>query len=91
MTPGQQIESELDRISAQLLAAETTAEQYRQLYAAQQALIWARNSALAASPFDVVMGRKVIAPILGGVPILVDQASGEPHPDPRWLDSGIAA
>lgn len=55
----QRIESERERISAELLRmlneglGET--EQYKQLYAAQQALAWADNPDAARSPYDMIM------------------------------------
>jgi hypothetical protein len=49
------IGEERERISKALLDPATTAGQYAQLYAAQQALGWADNPEAARSPYDMVM------------------------------------
>ena len=53
------IEQELNRIQDSL-HTNITEKQYCELYAAQQALVWADNPDIAKSPFDTVMQGSVI-------------------------------
>jgi hypothetical protein len=50
---GNRISEERDRISRALLDPATSADQYKQLYAAQQALSWAFED--MRSPYDMIM------------------------------------
>jgi hypothetical protein len=60
------IAEELTRIEAALHDAGTSAERWGQLYAAQQALLWATSKDLAAAPYNVIMQGKVQPPT--GIP-----------------------
>ena len=50
------ISEERDRIQTALLDSNTTPQQYKELYAAQQALAWADDPEVAKSPYRLVMG-----------------------------------
>jgi hypothetical protein len=50
------INQERNKIQLALLGPTTTTRQHEQLYAAQQALAWAENPAIAKSPYDLIMG-----------------------------------
>ena len=57
-TPKETIECELDRIAVELRKTAST-ERYTQLYAAQQALAWAKSPEGAMSPYEAVINGKV--------------------------------
>lgn len=57
---------ELGKISEALSSPHLPPEKYCQLYAAQQALIWAFGGC-AAAPFEVIMGGRV-QPLMGTHP-----------------------
>ena len=53
------VENELNQIATALRRPETLPEQYVQLYAAQQALVWCRQPELFAPPFKTIVQGKV--------------------------------
>ena len=57
------IQTELDRVQEALRRDDLTNKEYCELYAVQQALSWATNPDLAASPFETVMNGKVQPPV----------------------------
>lgn len=57
------IAEELDMIESALRDPGTEIVQWGQLYVAQQALTWAVNEDLAASPYGVIVEGKVQPPI----------------------------
>ena len=59
------IAGELSRIEAALHDDGTDAGRWSQLYAAQQALLWATNEDLAAAPYAVIVDGKVQPPMQG--------------------------
>lgn len=61
------IAGELRKIKTALHDADTSAERWGQLYAAQQALLWAVSEDLAAAPYAVIMQGKVQSPT--GIPV----------------------
>lgn len=75
-----QIEYELERVSAELRRS-TSPDRYVQLYAAQQALSWAKSPEGFMSPYDAIMGGKV-QPLMSDTLEGSTDCSAVPHPPP---------
>lgn len=53
---------ELERIQSTLISGDCTEKQWRELHAAQQAILWTNDPSSAKSPFSTVMRGLVISP-----------------------------
>lgn len=72
------IANELGRVSDRLRQEAGSAALYCQLYAAQQALLWAPNPEAAGAPFDVIVAGRI--PPLTDTPADSGGCSAVPHP-----------
>ena len=53
------IQREIERVTTKLQAGPLAAEEHSQLYAVQQALLWASEPGGFKSPFDMIVGTNI--------------------------------
>jgi len=53
------IQKEIDKVAKEMLKKDCSDKIYCELYAVRQALTWALDSDSAASPYDVILSKKI--------------------------------